>query len=99
MDELKACPFCGAENTDVGFIAHTDDCYLMRRYIGASSRKELGIAWNTRPIEDELRYPVMHIWRIEESYPDEQRAHGKEGADNEPRFMDTLRALLKDLEK
>lgn len=55
MSELKPCPFCEAENTDVGFIAHTDDCYLMRRYIGASSRKELGIAWNTRPIEDELR--------------------------------------------
>ena len=58
MSVLKPCPFCGAENTDVGFIAHTDDCYLMRRYIGASSRKELGIAWNTRPIEDELRAEI-----------------------------------------
>ena len=22
-----------------------------------------------------FKYPIMHIWRVEESYPDEQRAH------------------------
>ncbi len=22
-----------------------------------------------------FKYPIIHIWRIEESYPDEQRAH------------------------
>ena len=22
-----------------------------------------------------FKYPIMHIWRIEESYPDTQRAH------------------------
>jgi len=24
-----------------------------------------------------FKYPLVHIWRIEETYPDEQRAHKK----------------------
>ena len=54
MIELGPCPFCGAKNTDVGFIAHTDDCYLMRRYMNAPKTKLIK-SWNTRPLEDELR--------------------------------------------
>jgi hypothetical protein len=52
-EELLPCPFCGTENTDVGFVAHTDDCYLMRKYMGGKKR-ELIISWNKRPIEDAL---------------------------------------------
>jgi len=25
-----------------------------------------------------FKYPVMHIWRVQESYPDDQRAHKEE---------------------
>ena len=46
--ELIPCPFCGAENTDVGFIGHTDDCYLILKYIGAAKKEQLIAAWNKR---------------------------------------------------
>ncbi len=53
-DSLRPCPFCGIERSDVGFIAHTNECYLMIKYMGGHTNKELGEAWNTRPIEDKL---------------------------------------------
>ena len=53
MSELIPCPFCGAENTDVGFIQHTDDCYLMLKYLNAPKQKLIE-AWNTRPLEKRL---------------------------------------------
>ena len=53
MSELIPCPFCGTENTDVGFIGHTDDCYLMRRYMNAPKAKLIE-AWNTRALEEGL---------------------------------------------
>lgn len=54
MSELIPCPFCAAENTDVGFIQHTDDCYLMRKFMNAPIPRLIE-SWNTRPLEDELR--------------------------------------------
>jgi predicted RNA-binding Zn-ribbon protein involved in translation (DUF1610 family) len=55
VDELEPCPFCGIPETDNGFIAHTDKCYLMLRYMGIRNKKELSVAWNNRPIEDGLQ--------------------------------------------
>lgn len=54
MNELKNCPFCDAENTDVGFIRHSDDCYLMRKYMNVSTKQQLRDAWNARLREDAL---------------------------------------------
>ena len=56
--ELSACPFCGAANTDAGFIGHTDDCYLMLKYMGEAKKAQLIKAWNRRPLEDALRAEV-----------------------------------------
>ena len=52
-EELLPCPFCGVENTDVGFVAHTAECYLMRKYMGGKKR-ELIISWNTRHYPPEV---------------------------------------------
>ena len=64
--ELVACPFCGAENTDVGFIGHTDNCYLMLKYMGVAKKAQLIKAWNTRPVEDALRAVVDCVKRRHE---------------------------------
>ena len=56
-DELKACPFCGQKNTYAEFEAHTEDCYLVLKYLNAKTNK-LIIAWNTRPIEDVLQTQI-----------------------------------------
>ena len=53
-EELLPCPFCGVENTDVGFVAHTAECYLMRKYMGGKKR-ELRISWNTRHYPPEVQ--------------------------------------------
>jgi hypothetical protein len=52
-DEIRPCPYCGAKNTDVGFIQHTDNCYLMQKYMRAPKAKLIE-AWNTRPLEAAL---------------------------------------------
>ena len=54
-DELKPCPFCNAKNTDVGFVGHAPTCYLIRRWVGGSTKEQLIEAWNTRPVEKYLR--------------------------------------------
>ena len=60
-DGLTRCPFCGAENTDVGgFVKHTDDCYLMIKYMGGPDKKKrLTEAWNKCPQEDKLRAELI----------------------------------------
>ena len=61
-DGLVRCPFCGAENTDaMGFIKHTDDCYLMLKYMGVASNKQLKEAWNHRPTEAALRAKIAEL--------------------------------------
>lgn len=60
MEKLKPCSFCKAENTDVGFIGHTSECYLMRKYLG-DTKDNLRESWNTRPIEDELQTRIAEL--------------------------------------
>lgn len=54
---LIRCPFCGAENTDINFIAHTDDCFLLLKYLG----KETKSAWNRRPQEEALEREIREL--------------------------------------
>ena len=53
-ERLLPCPFCGKEQTDIGFIPHENDCYLMLNYMRASKRQLL-YAWNTR------KYPKVDL--------------------------------------
>lgn len=53
MNDIKACPFCGVETSDVGFIAHTDGCYLILKYLNADKAKLIE-AWNHRAHEEKL---------------------------------------------
>jgi hypothetical protein len=70
-DKLRPCPFCGVKSTDVGFINHKANCYLMRKYMG-DTKKNLLISWNTHPLEDELLEVLKHFvnsdWTSDEEY-------------------------------
>ena len=58
--ELKSCPFCMAENTDVGFVEHLTTCYLTRRFYGDVKQKLID-SWNHRPIEEKLQAEVKRL--------------------------------------
>jgi hypothetical protein len=61
-DELKPCPFCGSKNHPF----HKKDCFLIDAYYSGHMA-----AYNTRPIEDELREEIDRLKAILETYQEE----------------------------
>lgn len=66
---LIKCPFCAAENIDEGFIMHTQDCYLILKYIGAAKKKDLLAAWNRRPQEEALEEELRKLQKESHDHP------------------------------
>ena len=56
MSELKPCPFCGNYEGP-----HEDDCYFTIIDDEESNDNMLQKAYNTRPIEDELRSHMKEL--------------------------------------
>jgi len=57
-EELKACPFCGGKGGNIyDTEKHDPSCYFIKT---ASMKVMYGTVeeWNTRPIEDALRYKL-----------------------------------------
>lgn len=72
-DELKPCPFCGGQHLSTTSALNVHWITCIKCSISSAAPNHFGqdglsVAWNTRPIEDELRKQLEEAKEREKKY-------------------------------